>query len=268
MKILNLYRILSAAHLTWCIQNVPEAFSQRGGIMLVGPPEQLKSTFVGALGNYGDCLKLSDLNMKQVTAYIRDELASGKYRTLALTSYEKLYKRNLDTSSNLEGVIMALMEEGFGRSATEDSRMFVRTAKCMVVGALVLDEYRRLYSGWLSSGFARRWLWVHFQLANPNLLLDAIVDWKPVSAGNGMPVLPYGQIPWIVEQDELRELRKFLNDQPGKTTPLILLSKIYCVLKWHYRESKVKSYDVVAWSVIEDFAESLRVHSGGAELDL
>lgn len=269
MKLANLYRFMAAAHLTHAVDKVPKAFSQRGGVMLVAPPEQMKSTVVQCLDGYGDCLVLTDLNVKQLVRYLRDEIASGRYNTVAMTAFEKLYARDSDTASNIEASLSAMMEEGFGHASFEDSRSFVRTAKCLIVGALVEATYRSHISQWLESGFARRFVWIHFRLRNPSLITRSIIEWNPISVNNGgagLPTLPYGTgIPWSTTSSELERLHTFLKEQPGRSTPHILCGKILSVLKWNFRNEKEPSR--MAWDVMRDVAESFKIRQGGALVD-
>lgn len=270
MKLLNLYRFITAAHLTHAIDPVPEAFSQCGGVMLVAPPEQMKTTVVKCLSAYGDCLVLSDLNVRQLAKYLRDEISAGRYHTLALTAFEKLYKRDADTAANIEASLSAMMEEGFGHASFEDSRSFVRTAKCLVVGALVESAYRQSFSSWVDSGFARRFLWLHFRLKDPMILTRSIIQWEPVvvSSGDGMPGLPLGnKIPFTTTEQELIDIYKLIKDQPGHSTPHILGAKILSVLKWHFRNTDHPSKE--AWAVFRDVAQSFRMREGAlVEVDI
>lgn len=270
MQLLNLYRFLSAAHLTHAVDPVPEAFSQCGGVMLVAPPEQMKTTAVKCLSGYGDCLVLSDLNVRQLAKYLRDEISAGRYHTLALTAFEKLYARDADTAANIEASLSAMMEEGFGHASFEDSRAFVRTAKCLVVGALVESAYRIHYSHWIESGFARRFVWVHFRLKDPMLLTRAIVNWEPlqVSNGDGLPSMPFGnKIPWTTTKEELMDIWGLIKDQPGKSTPHILLAKVLSVLKWYFRKKESPAKE--AWAVLRDVSKSFKMREGALiEFDL
>jgi len=263
MQLLNLYRFIAAAHLTYAVDAVPDAFSQCGGVMLVAPPEQMKTTVVKCLSGYGDCLVLSDLNVRQLAKYLRDEISRGTYHTLALTAFEKLYKRDADTAANIEASLSAMMEEGFGHASFEDSRAFVRTAKCLVVGALVESAYRQSYSSWVESGFARRFLWVHFRLKDQMLLTRAIVNWEPIqiSNGNGLPSLPFGNsIPWTTTKEELIDIWGLIKDQPGHSTPHILCAKVMSVLKWYFRHSESPANE--AWAVFRDVSKSFRMREG------
>lgn len=267
MNIDSLYSVVAAAHLTYAVDGVPDAFSQRGGIMLVAPPEQMKTSIVKCLTFYGDCLVVSDINVKSIANNIRDEIATGRYNTLALTAFEKIYKRDADTASNIEATLCAMMEEGFGHASFEDSRSFVRTAKCLIVGALVESVYKRKNSEWLHSGFARRFLWCHFKLKDKYAISRSILNWEPIIVSNGgLPTLPYAKIPWNVTRLELGELYKMIRNQPGSATPHILLAKILCVMKWMYRHEKIGKSDK-AMSVLKDFSECLNLQ-GGADVEL
>lgn len=267
MKIINLYRVISAAHLTYAVDPVPEAFKNRGGLMLVAPPEQMKSTFVGCLTNYGNAMVLSDLNVKMLVSRLRNEVANGEKHTLAFSAFEKLYKRDMDTAANMEGCLSAMMEEGFSHASWEDTRTFVRTARCLIVGALVEATYRQRFPMWIDSGFARRFIWVHFKLKDPFLIARSLVDWNPiVISGGNLPTLPYGPIPFDTTKAERSKLRMLLSSQPGQSTPHNLLIKILCVLKWHMKDTKNPSKE--AMDVILDFAESLDIRGGGALVEL
>jgi hypothetical protein len=268
MKVINLYRVLAAAHLTYAVDPIPSAFGQRGGIMLVAPPEQMKSTFVNCLSYYGNALVLSDLNVKMLVSRLREEIASGSKHTIAFSAFEKLYKRDMDTASNMEGCLSAMMEEGFNHASWEDTRSFVRTARCLVVGALVESTYRQKFPSWLDSGFARRFLWVHFKLKDPHLITRALVDWNPITVMNagGLPTLPFAPIPFNTTKPERNRLRMLVANQPGQSTPYNLMIKILCVLKWYFRESKDPSKE--AMECITDFAQSLDIRGGGALLEI
>src|SRR5690349_16348061 len=68
---------LCAAHLSSYVGGYAE---DRGGIMVVGPPNSLKSTMVGVLDKfYHDAVVLSDVNM-QMLAQLRDTISQGAIR--------------------------------------------------------------------------------------------------------------------------------------------------------------------------------------------
>jgi hypothetical protein len=264
----SLIQVLAAAHLSYRIEGIPQDFSNRGGIMMVAPPENFKTVMASCLRQYSNAMVLGDITTSQL-AKIRDEIAVGRWRTLVFPEFEKLYKRDESTASNVEGHLQQLIEEGFGHAAFEDKSSFVRTAKCLVVGALVESKYRRLWPEWQGSGFARRWLWCHFILEDPTVILKAITEWKPLKlAGfDELPGLPVDPIAWNVTRPEAIRLREYLGDADAKSSAFILLQKILCVLKWKYRTQGPDAAKKQAWVVMKDFAECLNVN-GGAKLRL
>lgn len=264
MKIESLMNVLAAAHLTYALEGVPEAFSQRGGIMLVGPPENMKTTVAMVLQKYSNALAVGDLTVRQLVK-VRDQISAGRYHTIVLPAFEKIYKRDASTASNVEGLIQAMVEEGFGHASFEDQETFVRKAKCLVVGALVEEVYRQLDPAWRKGGFTRRFLWCHFILDDPFLIQRAIHAWKPIKfSDEELPGIPGSPIPFDVTEDERRKIAALVFSQNGKATPYILAIKIFAVLKWSYRREKNPTER--AWSVFLDFSESLTMR--GARLIL
>lgn len=263
MKTSSLLQVLAAAHLSWRIDGIPEAFSQRGGIMLVGPPENMKTTLASCLTKYTDALVVGDLTVKQLVK-IRDQISARKYNTLVFPAFEKLYKRDQDTASNVEGHIQAMTEEGFGHASFEDHETFVRLAKCLVVGAIVEEHYRRMDPKWRRDGFTRRFLWSQFVLDDPDLIRRSIFEWSPLNLSfDELPGIPTSPIAFDVTSNERRHLAALVNEQEGKATPFVLAVKIFNVLKWRYRDLK-KPADK-AMEIFEDFAESLS-RTTGAQL--
>src|SRR6476646_6884687 len=133
MKARSLLEVIDAAHLSYYVES---PFPSRGGLMLVGPPGVLKSTFIASgLSDYPSALVLSDLNVQQLVR-LRDDLSGGRYTSIGFTEFEKLYQRASSTSENIEGHIKALVEEGFTRASFEDQRMATMSARALVVGAM------------------------------------------------------------------------------------------------------------------------------------
>jgi len=44
---------------------------------------------------------------------MRDDIAGGRINTLSFLEMEKIYQRHASTSSNIEGHLKAMVEEGF-----------------------------------------------------------------------------------------------------------------------------------------------------------
>lgn len=252
MKPQSLLEFLDAAHLSSFVES---DFGSRGGIMLVGPPNTLKSTMVEAAYNpYPNALVLSDLNVQQL-ARLRDDLSGGRYPTIAFTAFEKLYARHAATSSNLEGYLLALVEEGFTRVAFEDSRMAAIKAKALVVGATTISFYSRKYQDWHDSGFLRRFLWLVYRVDDPRKLENAIHKWEllPIDSIQ-RKAAPTGSIKYNLSVAESTSLLTMAKEQPDRSTGFILLKKIAIVLKWKYTGTKTPERWI---EILRDIAPAL-----------
>lgn len=230
--------------------------------MLIGPPGVMKTTFINAAyQEWPNALVLSDINVNQLVP-LRDDLISGRYRTIAFTAFDKLYQRHSSTSSNIEGHISALVEEGFQRASFEDQRMTSFKARCLVVGGLPYGIYSRKFNEWAESGFARRFLWCFIRLSDPEKIQDAIHDWKLIDMACAARIEPKTRnIPYNVTEAESRMLQKLVKEQPGEATPFILIKKIYCALKWKY--SRKPAY---IKHLLKEFAPCLTKNGGTIEL--
>jgi hypothetical protein len=188
---------------------------------------------------YPNALVLSDLNVQQL-ARLRDDLAGGRYPTIAFSAFEKLYARHSATSSNLEGYLLALVEEGFSRVSFEDSRMAAIKARALVVGATTLSFYSRKYQDWHDSGFLRRFLWLVYRIDDPRKLEQAIHRWEllPIDSIQRKPAPMSGTIKYNLEPSESNALLMMAREQPDRSTGFVLLKKIACVLKWKYMNTQ------------------------------
>jgi hypothetical protein len=257
LRATSLIEVLSAFHQT---KYVSGDFEQRGGVMIVAPPGNLKSTIIKlSLEDYPDSLLLSDLNVNTLTQ-LKNSLIDGRYATLGFGEFEKLYKRNPATASNIEAHIHALVEEGFSRASFEDQRLPTFAARCAVVGGITPSCYARRFNGWLESGFARRFMFCSYTLANPDAIMNSIERWKHISFGKVILTSPGNKkIPYNIIADEHRLLKKAIACQPTHEGPFIACKKILCVLKWRHGARK-------AMEIFQDFSECLE--SKGAALQL
>jgi hypothetical protein len=226
-------------------------FEQRGGLMVIAPPGQLKSTLIKlSLEDYPDALLLSDLNINTLTQ-LKNSLVDQRYTTLGFGEFEKLYKRNPATAANIEAHIHALVEEGFTKASFEDQRMPSFPARCAVIGGITPSCYTRRFNGWLESGFARRFVFCSYTLANPDAIMEAIEKWKHISFGKVILASPGNKkIPYTITQEENRAIRKAVAGQPTHEGPFIACKKIVSVLKWRHNPKK-------ALEIFFDFAECL-----------
>lgn len=260
MKLNTLLEVLTAAHLAHLV-NAPVEFSARGGVMFIAPPGQFKTVITKTLKAWEpQALVLGDLTIRQLVE-MRDEISSGKVRTLGFSEFPKLYGRNKDTASNLEGAIHQMVAEGFTLANWEDQRLIVRAAHALVVGAMPPDFYKKHFTDWTHSGFMRRFLWCHFQLVDSDVITRAIRLWEPVKFGGLLYTFPAANsIPFDVTQQETLFIEDMLRRSKSgcESVPYILLKKIACVLKWRHAEQGKKKAAQIAMTILGDFGPSLQ----------
>jgi len=159
MKIETFVRILTAAHYAYHVEGPEKLRSVHGGIMLIAPPGHLKTAIIKAsLEPHAGVLGLSDLNV-QGMGRLRHSIANGKITTLTFYEFAKLYQRNESVSSNLEGVLSALVDENYHKLAFDIHEAHTLPCGALVVGAMVPDFYEFRLRFWEPSGFARRFMW-------------------------------------------------------------------------------------------------------------
>src|ERR1017187_6088762 len=257
MKLHNLIEVLMAAHVSHIVDS---PFPDRGGIMLVAPPGQWKSRCIGCLESYSDCMVLSDINAQALNA-LKPELESERYHTLAFPALEKIYERASATSANAEGTIKALVAEGMSEASFEDHRILgVTKARCMVIAGMVPSIVKNKISVWIENGFARRFIWASFQLADPRIIIEAIHKWERHEFDNmAMAKLPLKKLDLTryVDERESRLLEYLIRAQYGQEIPLILMKKIYCVLKYKFKDDPKLPKEI-----IEDFGTCLGRQKG------
>jgi hypothetical protein len=251
MQVRSMLEVLDAAHLTKFVRS---PFSTRGGILLIGPPETLRTTVIqSALEDYPDAMCLSDINVRNMME-MREDMSAGKITTLAFTELAKLYARNPAVAKNIEGHIMALIEEGLSLASFQDKRMQSSKARALVIGACTEKFYGQRYTEWSDSGFARRFLHCAYRLRDPWILADSQERRVRIELGNIKRKIPGNrEIKWHVTDGEMAHIRKLLKHQfrRGVSTPFNLAANIFCVLKW-------KHDALEAMAIFDDFAECLQ----------
>lgn len=261
----DLIEVLCAAHLAYRVEG---SFAERGGVILVAPPGNLKSTFIAALdGHYSDVLVLTDLNAKALAA-MRDRITGGQIRTLVFPELAKLWERKQDTSANLEGALRALASEGFRAASFEPQGVARMDARACIIGATTLGFRDQHIERWIANGFARRFLWPMFRLDNPELLDEAVALWTRVDFHvTHVPQPPaLGEpIPNLTTEAERRSLRMLVKHQPGGSSVQqhALLVQILAVLKFWYKRM---GFGRDAMDVLRSFGQALGPQ--GAELQV
>lgn len=251
MKLSSLIEMTVAGHLS---NYVTSPFKDRGGIMFVAPPGSLKSTIIKqCLETYPDAMVLSDLNAQTINP-LRDEFASGRYKTMAFPAFEKLYERDPRTASNCIGILKAMVCEGYSEASFEDHRMQgVFEARAFIAGAMIPALYRRKYSEWVESGFARRFLWSFYKFDDPDIILKAIHQWKRIEFNMDIAIRPMEYIKFDVNPEESKILLELCRHQPAREAPFVILKKILSVLKWRYPKDKKRPM-----IVMRDFSKSMQ----------
>lgn len=251
-----------AAHLSSYVATPVE---DRGGIFFIGPPGVLKSSLLGVLDRrYPDALTLADINVQMWVKHLREQFSNGEYRTLVLPELAKVYERHSATSSNLEGVLRALVAEGFRFASFEDPNATRKRSRGLILGAMTPRLYADKLQHWRETGFSRRFLFALYSLSDPKVLDRAVDDGRRIEIGLGQaPPEPQGPLADLTTPEERRRLTLMLKYQPRPNTlQKLLLVRMLSVLKWWYPSIGRKRSD--AWDTIEMFTHLLG--SEGAEL--
>lgn len=230
----TLIEIVSAAHLSHFVTSPHQS---RGGLMIVAPPGGLKTTAIEVLDHYATAKVLSDINVQSLMQ-MRDDMLAGQIQTIAFTDLEKIYRRHSAVASNVQGIIMAMAEEGFRRASFQDQRMTTLAARCTVIGGMTTKCYETHITDWADTGFARRFLWIHYRMnATLSKLEGAIKKWERYTIDHDFAVrLPADQsIPSITIPDPIHaKFDACLKHQRSRLTPRLVLQRIYSVLAWKF----------------------------------
>lgn len=230
MEVRTLIEFVDAAFDTkW----VSGPYEERGGIFLVGHPGALKTTILNAaIGERPDVISLSDLNVKQFMD-MKDDFSSQRYSSMVFFDFEKIYQRHGAVSSNMEGIIKALVSEGFKTGPGGDQRAPGIKARALIVGAMTEDFLRRHYSEWSKSGFLRRFIWLTIAIENPDAITQAIDNWKKINFGKITSRPSLGIVQVQISKQRVRQLRHIMREQSGfQGTAYVLMKKIAAILEW------------------------------------
>ena len=248
MKFSSLVETASAVHLTPKVTG--EVSSERGGLMYVAPPGQLKTTAIEYLDNFPKTKLISNITVKALNA-LRQDFLSEEIMTMAFPDYDMIYKRHGSTASQIEGTLMSLMGEGFRNPAFSDQRVNVLKARCTIVGGVTIKCHEDRISEWIDSGFARRFLWSRYTVANPEVMEQSIAKWKRYQLNGDFTMkVPTSPIPHEITEAQANRVLWQLRFQHDRRIPFILAQKIIAVLCWKHGKEK-------GWSIWDDFAPSL-----------
>lgn len=233
----QLMEIICAVHLSHYVEG---ALEQRGGLMLIAPPGALKSTLAETVHMYPDALLLTDVNVSML-ADLRDSLTGGNINTLVFNEFAKIYERNPQTATNVEGTLRALSSEGFSGASFQDHRVNRRKAFATIIGAMPPSVVEKQFKRWEDSGFNRRFLWAVYGVKGSHILDEAASELKRLDFGvrDVLRVPPLGQtIPFCLTLAERSRVKAYVSQQPGgsHTQQIQLLARIWSVLKWWHTE--------------------------------
>lgn len=262
MKLSTLMDVLVASALTSYVES---KFSACGGMFLVSPPGQFKTSILRCLEKIDGVVLRSDVTTQDLNR-IRDEIAAKKIRTLVFLDFQKIFERRMDTAVNVVGNVRALVDEGYiglTESATEGNEL---TARATVLAAITPGCERAHRTDWVLNGFARRMLFAVYRLRNPNIIPAAIVGNTPIAIASRAVYPPVnGIIPWTVTTEESELLLRMLRHQHGRETPLTFLQKIVCVMRWNFKRLH---QDDRSMDIMKDFAEALGKIGADVEIDV
>lgn len=233
MRIEHLLEFFCAAHVA---QQVESPWEDRGGIALVAEPGQLKTSIAGkALGPYPNAKVLSDVNVTELSN-LRGDMVSNRFKTLVFLDFQKLYERNSDTASNVEGCLRALTGEGW-QGLAHEAQMVSMPGRCFAVLCLTPSMFRRKGLQWKESGLLRRFLWLQYAIANPEVKTMAANRWEKVPIGDLRIPWPAEKVPMRNTEQENAWCHMLCSEQPGgdDSIQFQILARTYQILKNHYK---------------------------------
>lgn len=227
--------------------------------MLVGPPGVLKTTFLDVLDeNYHNAYTCSNLNTTTLLK-LQSQFFNGSMRSIIVPDVQALYAGDPRTAARLEQALMQLAGEGNRGASWQDSRFQKYKSRCAVFGALTEKHFQQMSNRWEESGFLRRFLWANIGLEDPEVLMNALVEWRRADIGQiKIPDVPLnGTIPDLLTVEERRRIRMWLKHQPvPHEIQFSLLCRATSALRWHYQQRKLKGSD--AMRTMQAFAETLQ----------
>ena len=229
----------------------------RGGIMIVGPPGALKTTFLAVLDSYHNTMVASALNT-QTLMRAQQDLATGSIRSIVVPDLHAIYAGDPRTAARVESSLMQLAGEGLRGASWQDTRHQHFVARATVFGAMTATHFERHAKDWEESGFLRRFLWVRYQLLDAEILMNALERWERADFGAfAAPALPAsGSIHDDLTSVERATIRGWLKHQPR---PHEIQYSLFCrataALRWCYKTVKSKRN---AMDTMKAFSQTLQ----------
>lgn len=250
MRFASLIEVVSAVHLSPLVSS-GEVGQERGGIILTAPPGHLKTSAIEYLDMFPKTKMISNITVGKLND-LRESFIAGEIKTIAFPDYDMIYKRHGSVSEQIEGILMSLTGEGYRQGGFYDQRVNVLKSRVTVVAGITLKCYESRISGWLDSGFARRFLWSKFRVVNPEKMEEALSNWKrAILEGDFIMRIPNigTPIPYGLTHKQAKHLLWELRFQHDRKIPYILAQRIISVLLWKDKKT--------AWKIWNDFSPSL-----------
>ncbi len=171
---------------------VSAPYKDRGGLMLVGPPGVLKTTLLDVLDeNYHNALSVSNAFM-QTMGKLQSAFYNGQVRSLCFPDLQSVYAGDPRTSGRIEQMMMQLSGEATRTvSGGQDSRYSKFKGYCTIFACMTETFHQARADRWDGIGFLRRFLWSTYTLADPEVLIRAIMEWTRADLGSyRIPEIP------------------------------------------------------------------------------
>ena len=226
--------------------------------MLVAPPGAFKSTVTETLNEFATTTVISDINVQSLLK-MKDSFLSQRITTMAFSDFAKLYKRHGATADNVEGILMALVEEGFRKASFESQTTGCIPAYCTVIGGMTTSFFESKVDDWEDNGFLRRFLFARYRVQGLEVIEEAIQEWRRVNFNDGfIPKVPNSRlIPYKLEKPEIAVITRGVIHQHSTSGANIAMQKIYCVLKWKFQKEPER-----AMFILKDFLPCLSKEGG------
>lgn len=238
---------------------VESPFKDRGGLMLVAPPGQLKTRFLDILDENFESVRSISNSYMQTMIRMQPAFYSGYIRSLCFPDLQSIYAGDPRTASRIENMMMQLAAEATRTiGGQQDSRFAKFKSRCTIFAAMQETFRAQHETKWDDSGFHRRFLWATYTLKDPDVLTRAIHHWTLADIGNfRIPKVPGNLIiKNVLAQSHLEEITAWVRHQPEPhEIQRQILCKAVSALHWHYKTSNIKKN---ALFTMKQFAECLQ----------
>jgi hypothetical protein len=256
VQYVTLVEAISAVHLSPYVQS---PFNARGGLFLVSPPGSFKTTITETLDEFPMTQVISDMNV-QTLVRMKELFLSNHIRTLAFSDFGKLYKRHGSVADNMEGILMALADEGFRKASFQNQSSGALPARVTIVGGMTSAFFESKEKDWTDNGFLRRFMFAKYVVDNLEIIEKAANDWRrAMLEGDFAARIPSSRtIPYTIDEHESKMIEYIVRHQYSRIAATVMLRKMFSVWKWKFSKSNPKR----AVELLKDFAPCLSKDGG------